>query len=63
MRRLVTHTRVSAQCQLCWGSIARAHIQVDAEQSGDEECGDCQLQKVAVDVGEVNALVHSCCYN
>ena len=55
-------TRVSPHCQVCLGSRARAHIQVDTEQGGDEEGSNSQLQEVAMDVGEINTLVHRCCY-
>lgn len=55
-------TRISSQCQLRWGSVERAAVQVDAKQRGDEEGSHGQLQEVAVDVGEVDTLVHRCCY-
>lgn len=53
-------TRVSTECQLVSGRVARADIQVDAEHDGDQEGGHGQLQEVAVDVGEVNALMDCC---
>lgn len=51
-------TGVPSQCQLRRRGVARAHVQVDAEHSGDEEGGHGQLQEVAVDVGEVDTQVH-----
>lgn len=55
-------TRVSSQCKVLWGHVAGADVQVDAEQDGDEQGGRGQLQEVAVNVGEVKALVHCCCH-
>ncbi|TNN36881.1 hypothetical protein EYF80_052947 [Liparis tanakae] len=43
--------------QLLRGGVPRAPVEEDAEQHGDEEGGRRQLQEVAVDVGEVDALV------
>lgn len=55
-------TRAAPQGQICWGGRPRAHVQVDAEQGGDDEGRHSQLQEVAVDVGEVHSLVGCCCY-